>query len=385
MATPENTPDADNELKAIYEMALANVRAIRESERARLQGEMVKLRQKLQDLEITNMKKESDLAKALESLDSEATQRAHLQGEVAKLRLELQDLEKMNMKKESDLAKTREYLDSEATQRAHLQGEVGELRQELQDLKKTRMDDIQALKDELELQKDLHSAKLRKVQSQHESRMVELEAGHQESHDRKLADAMEIKSQLEHIQKEFAAKVKDLEEALSTERERLLQQLDERACQTMSARKKRKRPSEASSFPSKDVAHTDITQQASASRQGTMKLDRQDKYIRIWNDTDEDQNLGNCQVQGQVGFSAPIIFKFPAEFILKAGQTVTIWAAGAGGNHNPPSELVSEADWETVGLFQTTLMNANGEEMARNKSPGTHLEDDDGNFASTSG
>ncbi|XP_061122934.1 lamin-A-like isoform X2 [Syngnathus typhle] len=209
----------------------------------------------------------------------------------------------------------------------------------------------------------------------------------QRSHDRKVADAINvIKSQLEHIQKEFAdrdAKMKDLEEALSTERERKRQQ--QRACQTMSARKKRKRPSEASSFPSKDVAHTDITQQASASRQGTMKFDRQDKYIRIWNDADEDQNLGNWQVQCQVGSSAPIIFKFPAELILKAGQTVTIWAAGAGGNHNPPSELVSEADWETEGLFQTTLMNANGEEMARSKSPGTHLEDDDGNFASTSG
>ncbi|KAM9776057.1 lamin-A-like [Syngnathus typhle] len=209
----------------------------------------------------------------------------------------------------------------------------------------------------------------------------------QRSHDRKVADAMNvIKSQLEHIQKEFAdrdAKIKDLEEALSTERERKRQ--EQRVRQTMSASQKRKRPSEASSFPSKDVAHTDITQQASASRQGTMKLVQQDKYVQIWNDADEDQNLGNWQVQCQVGSSAPIIFKFPAELILKAGQTVTIWAAGAGGNHNPPSELVSEANWGTVGLFQTTLMNANGEEMDIKKDAGTRLEDDDGNSASTSG
>lgn len=38
----------------------------------------------------------------------------------------------------------------------------------------------------------------------------------------------------------------------------------------------------------------------------------------------QDQNLGNWQLKRQVGTSAPIIFKFPVKFSLKAGQRVTV-------------------------------------------------------------
>lgn len=38
----------------------------------------------------------------------------------------------------------------------------------------------------------------------------------------------------------------------------------------------------------------------------------------------QDQNLGNWQVKRQVGSNAPIIFKFPVKFTLKAGQRVTV-------------------------------------------------------------
>jgi len=40
--------------------------------------------------------------------------------------------------------------------------------------------------------------------------------------------------------------------------------------------------------------------------------------------THQDQNVGNWQVKRQVGSGAPIIFKFPVKFTLKAGQTVTV-------------------------------------------------------------
>ena len=109
----------------------------------------------------------------------------------------------------------------------------------------------------------------------------------------------------------------------------------------------------------------------------------------------QDQNLGNWQVKRQVGSGAPIAFKFPAKFTLRAGQRVTvsssfirdynksakgytvpdvlpycifcfvdqIWASGTGGSHNPPSDLVwkTQPSWGTGDLFQTTLISANGE------------------------
>lgn len=103
----------------------------------------------------------------------------------------------------------------------------------------------------------------------------------------------------------------------------------------------------------------------------------------------QDQNLGNWQVKRQVGSGAPIIFKFPAKFTLKAGQRVTvrssaeqqvstltvsdvsflhlcadqIWSAGSGGAHSPPSDLLwkSQPSWGSGDLFQTTLISANGE------------------------
>ncbi|XP_061127471.1 prelamin-A/C-like [Syngnathus typhle] len=96
-------------------------------------------------------------------------------------------------KKESNLAKARAALDSEATERERLQVKLSKLKIDFDELEARKSHHIQILKGELEFEKKLHSADLRMVQSQHESRMVELEAGQ---------------------------KVKDLEEALSTERER---------------------------------------------------------------------------------------------------------------------------------------------------------------------
>ncbi|XP_047238827.1 lamin-A-like isoform X2 [Girardinichthys multiradiatus] len=147
---------------------------------------------------------------------------------------------------------------------------------------------------------------------------------------------------------------------------------------------KRRRPndtdSEASSFAGGAVARTRITQQASASGRVTVdEVDLEGKYVRLSNKADEDQNLGNWQLKRQIGSNSPIIFKFPAKFTLKAGHRVTIWASNAGGVHSPPSDLVwkTQASWGTGDQFQTTLISANGEEMAMRKVTRTQFEDED--------
>lgn len=145
---------------------------------------------------------------------------------------------------------------------------------------------------------------------------------------------------------------------------------------------KRRRPNDTDSEASfgGGVSRTRITQQASASGRCTVdEVDMEGKYVRLSNKADEDQNLGNWQLKRQVGNGAAITFKFPAKFTLKAGQRVTIWASGAGVAHNPPSDLVwkNQSIWGVGDIFQTTLISANGEEMAMRKVTRTHFEDDE--------
>ncbi|XP_074542960.1 lamin-A-like isoform X2 [Halichoeres trimaculatus] len=169
-------------LKAAYETELADARQTLDSvakERARLQLELGKLREDYKELKARNTKKESDLNAAQQRLkDLEAL----LNSKDASLTTALG--EKRNLDVENRDLKA---------QVAKLDTSASDAKKQLQDEMLRRVDGenrIQTLKEELEFQKNLHSEELREIKRRHESRMVELDNGHQQDFESKLAEAL---------------------------------------------------------------------------------------------------------------------------------------------------------------------------------------------------
>lgn len=120
---------------------------------------------------------------------------------------------------------------------------------------------------------------------------------------------------------------------------------------------------------SSSASHTSfqVAQQASAT--GSISIDELDldgRFVRLKNSSDQDQSLGNWRIRRQGEAGEEIAYKFTPKYVLRAGQTVTVWAAGAGVTHSPPSTLVwkSQNSWGTGESFRTVLVNADGEEVA---------------------
>ncbi|XP_030396694.1 lamin-B2 isoform X1 [Gopherus evgoodei] len=110
-----------------------------------------------------------------------------------------------------------------------------------------------------------------------------------------------------------------------------------------------------------------MSQQASATGHISIEeIDLEGKYVQLKNNSEKDQSLGNWRLKRQIGDAEEIAYKFTPKYVLRAGQTVTIWAADAGVTHSPPSVLVwkNQSSWGTGGDIRTYLVNSDGEEVA---------------------
>uniref|UniRef100_A0A8C5TAZ9 Lamin-B2 n=1 Tax=Malurus cyaneus samueli TaxID=2593467 RepID=A0A8C5TAZ9_9PASS len=107
-----------------------------------------------------------------------------------------------------------------------------------------------------------------------------------------------------------------------------------------------------------------MSQQASATGSISIEeLDLEGKYVQLKNNSEKDQSLGNWRLKRQIGDGEEIAYKFTPKYVLRAGQTVTIWGADAGVSHSPPSVLVwkNQGSWGTGGNIRTYLVNSEGE------------------------
>ncbi|KAM7388798.1 hypothetical protein PAMP_024945 [Pampus punctatissimus] len=124
-----------------------------------------------------------------------------------------------------------------------------------------------------------------------------------------------------------------------------------------------------------------VSEEATASGAVTISpTDMDGNAVTLTNESEQDQPLGNWRLKRQVDDGDEVVYKFSPKFVLKAGQSVTVWSADAGVAHSPPSDLLwkSQASWGTGNDIITVLINSDGEEVASRSATKTQVEVENG-------
>uniref|UniRef100_A0A3Q1FTG0 Lamin A/C n=1 Tax=Acanthochromis polyacanthus TaxID=80966 RepID=A0A3Q1FTG0_9TELE len=241
MATPKNTPRgagtplSPNRITRLQEKEdLCNLNdrlAVYIDKVRSLEAENAGLRLRITESEtevsreLTGLKAayETELADARQTLDSVAKERARLQLELGKLREDHKELKARWVHSwvgpQLDGSTAGSDCSFTVCRKTGLDSSLGDARKQLQDEMLRRVDGenrIQTLKEELDFQKNLHSEELRETKRRHESRMVELDNGHQQEFESKLAEALvemrnqhdlQIKMYKDEIEKTYNTKL----------------------------------------------------------------------------------------------------------------------------------------------------------------------------------
>uniref|UniRef100_A0A3Q3WVM0 Uncharacterized protein n=1 Tax=Mola mola TaxID=94237 RepID=A0A3Q3WVM0_MOLML len=371
-------------------------------------GEKRTLEAEVKDLKAQLAKLDGNLADAKRQLQDEMLRRVDAENRLQTLREE-KEFQKNIYNEEVRESKRRQESRMVEIDSGRQKEFETKLADAMAELRTQHEDQFRLYKEEIE---KTYNSKLENARHSAERNSHLVGAAHEELQQTRVR-LESMSGQLSMLQKQLAAseaKVRELEEALVRERDmsrrrledkereiadiraRMLQQLDEyqelldiKLALDMEINAYRKllegeEESRLLHMVGGTVTKTRISQHASASGRITVdEVDLDGKFVRLSNKSDEDQSLGNWQVKRQVGNGSPITYKFPNKFTMKAGGTVTIWAASGNGTHNPPTDLVwkNQDSWGTGDLFQTTLVSANGEEMAMRKVTRTLFHEDD--------
>ncbi|XP_062327580.1 lamin L3 isoform X3 [Osmerus eperlanus] len=113
-----------------------------------------------------------------------------------------------------------------------------------------------------------------------------------------------------------------------------------------------------------------VSQNATAHGHVTVaEIDLDGSYVVLKNNSDTEQPLGGWVVRRSHPDCPEISFQLPPAYVLGGGQTLTIWAAEAGVEANPPSDLVlrDHMSWGPVSDVRVCLLNSNNEETAERR------------------
>ncbi|XP_010221228.1 PREDICTED: lamin-B1 [Tinamus guttatus] len=135
-----------------------------------------------------------------------------------------------------------------------------------------------------------------------------------------------------------------------------------RSVRTTRGKRKRIHVEESEASSSVSISH-------SASATGNVcieEIDVDGKFIRLKNTSEQDQPMGGWEMIRKIGDTSAT-YKYASRYVLKAGQTVTIWAANAGVIASPPTDLIwkNQNSWGTGEDVKVVLKNSQGEEVAQ--------------------